>query len=81
MGTLKIGVFNNGGARQNISIIDNTAAAPRQGPVMSFNGVSGLTVTGNRQKLSRGSLATTSGCSSVTMSGQHHELGPAANRR
>jgi hypothetical protein len=69
MGTLKIGVFNNGGARQNISVVDNTAAATAAGPVMSFTGVSGLTVTGNRQKLSSGSLATTSGCTSVTMSG------------
>ena len=69
MGALKIGVFNNGGARQNIRVVDNTAAATAAGPVMSFNGVSGLTITGNRQKLSSGSLASTSGCSGGVMSG------------
>ena len=39
------------------------------GPVMSFNGVRTLSVTGNRQPLSRGKLVETSGCTDILISG------------
>jgi hypothetical protein len=68
MGVFKVGVFGSS-ARQNFRINDNTAATRAVGPVMSFSSVSGLTVTGNTQPLSSGSLASTSGCSSVNVSG------------
>ena len=73
MGVFKIGVFGSS-ARQNFRINDNTAATRAAGPVMDFSSVSGLTVTGNTQPLSSGSLASTSGCSSVNDLGQRHEL-------
>ena len=69
MGVLKIGVFNNGGARQDIRVLNNTASATAGGPTMSFSGTNGVTVTGNRQRLSSGSLVSTSGCSNVLVSG------------
>ena len=39
------------------------------GPAMQFTGVNGLVVTGNRQRLSSGSLARVSGGSNITMRG------------
>ncbi len=65
----KVGVFNNGGLRRNIRVVSNHSDTRAAGPVMSFNGVRTLVVTGNRQPLSRGKLVETSGCSDIQISG------------
>lgn len=57
-GALRIGVWNVGGSvRANFSITDNVGMTTVSGPVMFFEGVSGLTVSGNTQPRSRGPLA------------------------
>ena len=68
---MDIGVYNNGGARKGITVSNNVSDKRVPGPVMFFGGVSGLTVTGNTQPLSSGSLVSTSGCSNVTISGNN----------
>ena len=68
-GSLRIGVFNNGGLRRNIRVMDNQGVWRVLGPTMTFNGVNTLRVTGNRQPLLGGILATVNGCTGVTMSG------------
>ena len=44
------------GGRQNITMTDNTSLVPARGPVLRFSGVDGLTVSGNVQPLSSGTL-------------------------
>jgi hypothetical protein len=51
---------------QNIAFTNNTSSMSATGPVLVFVDVDGLTVTGNRQPLPSGSLASFSGCTSVT---------------
>jgi hypothetical protein len=68
LGAFKVGVFGSA-ARQNIRVLDNTSVDRSAGPVMTFSSVSGLTVTGNKQPLSSGSLVSSPGCTSVTISG------------
>jgi hypothetical protein len=41
------------------------------GPAMRFTNVAGVTVTNNRQPLSSGELVTTSGSTSVTVTGNN----------
>jgi hypothetical protein len=64
-----VGVYNNGGSRKAITVSDNRSDTRVAGPAMTFAGVAGLTVTGNVQPLSSGSLVSTSGCTSVVISG------------
>ena len=45
---------------------DNTSSITVAGPSMKFIGVDGVTVTGNRQPLSSGGLATFPGSTGVT---------------
>ena len=66
---LRVAVQPNGYARTNIRILNNRSDTRVAGPVMEFAGCSNLTVTGNVQPLSSGSLATVSGCSGVNISG------------
>jgi hypothetical protein len=66
---IDVGVYNNGGLRRNIRVMNNTSNDMVSGPVMSFGGVDTLQVTGNTQPLSGSSLVSTSGCTSVTISG------------
>ena len=64
-----IGVYNNGGLRRNIRVINNRSDTRAAGPVMAFNGVRTLEVRGNHQPLSRGSLVQHSGCTGVVITG------------
>jgi hypothetical protein len=59
---------STGHARSNFTFTDNSTSVRVSGPTMSFTNVAGLTVTGNRQPLSSGALASTSGCTNVTIS-------------
>ncbi len=52
--------------KRNIVIRDNTTVAAGAGPVMRFANVTGLTVTGNEQPLTKGSLVSCSGCTNTT---------------
>jgi Right handed beta helix region len=63
-----VGVYNNGGLRRNIRVVDNHSDTRVGGPVMSFSGVNTVRVTGNTQPLSNTTLVSTSGCTSVTIS-------------
>jgi hypothetical protein len=64
-----VGVYNNGGLRRNIRIVNNRSDTRAAGPVMVFNGVRTLVVRGNVQPLSRGSLVSQSGCTDVLITG------------
>jgi hypothetical protein len=73
-GELRIGVFNNGGSRKNISITNNkgvhrfTANGTYGSTLIKASGVTGLTVTGNTQPISSGTtFASCSSCSSVNI--------------
>jgi hypothetical protein len=69
-GPLRVGVWNVAGSlRADFRVLDNRSSSRIAGPAMDFSGVAGLTVTGNTQPLSSGAIASTSGCSSVTISG------------
>ena len=71
-GTLRITVrpmAGSGYRRSAIVITDNTATASSSGPLMYFAANDGLTVTGNTQPMSSGSLATVSDSTNVTISG------------
>jgi hypothetical protein len=52
--------------RKNIVVTDNISRVAAAGPVLRFAHVDGLTVTGNVQPLSSGSLATITDCTGVT---------------
>jgi hypothetical protein len=60
-GYFSVGVYNNGGLRRNIRVIDDRGVRRMPGPQMVFQGVNGLTVTGNTQPLSSGSLVSDTG--------------------
>ncbi len=67
-GSLLIGVWNvAGSARSDFHIVNNRSTVRVSGPTMEFAGVAGLTVTGNTQPLSSGSLTKVSSCTSVTI--------------
>ncbi len=71
-GTLRITVrpmAGSGYRRAAIVITDNTATASSSGPLMYFAANDGLTVTGNTQPLSSGSLTTVSNSTDVHISG------------
>jgi hypothetical protein len=52
--------------RRNIVFTDNTSTVTAAGPVLFFGHIDGLTVTGNRQPLSSGALASISDSTNVT---------------
>ena len=54
------------GRDQRIAFTGNRSSVTARGPVLTFAHVDGLTVTGNHQSLSGGSLATISDCTAVT---------------
>jgi hypothetical protein len=54
------------GPREDFVIRDNISTRTVAGPAMLFTGIDGLTVTGNVQPLSRGSLAQYTDCTGVT---------------
>jgi hypothetical protein len=55
--------------RQNVVFTDNTSTVPADGPVLRFAHVDGLTVTGNVQPLTSGSLASITDSTAVTYDG------------
>ena len=56
-GALRIGAWDVGGSvRANFRIVDNWSAVTVAGPTMMFEGIDGLTVSGNTQPLSSGQL-------------------------
>ena len=62
-----VGVYDNGGLRRDIRIIDNHSDTSAKGTPMAFEGVETLVVTGNHQPLDGSKLADVSGCSDVTI--------------
>ena len=56
-------------APTNYTITNNTAAKAVAGPVLRIWGTNGVTVTGNKQPLSSGTLASFSGSTNVTYDG------------
>jgi hypothetical protein len=52
--------------RQNITFTNNTSKVAAYGPVLMFAHIDGLTVTGNVQPLTSGSLASITDCTGVT---------------
>lgn len=52
--------------RQNVVFTNNVSTVTARGPVLVFAHVDGLTVTGNSEPLSSGSLVSVSDCTSVT---------------
>ena len=54
------------GVRANFTVTNNAAGEPVEGPVMRFEGVKGVIVTGNTQPLSSGELASFQGSTGVT---------------
>ena len=50
------------GPRENFSVTNNTGQTAVAGPSLRFTEVRGVTVTGNKQPLSSGELASCSGC-------------------
>ena len=66
---LHIAIKGEKGPRSNFTVTNNTAKSRAGGPVMYFNNVDGVTVTGNVQPLSSGEMAAFSGSSEVTYDG------------
>jgi len=54
--------------RRNVVFTNNTALTAMAGPVMTFAHVDGLTVTGNTQPLSSGSLMSVTDCTNAVTS-------------
>jgi hypothetical protein len=71
-GSMRVGIFNNGGTRKNIAIKDNVSTVrvdeSRIAPIVVANGVAGYTLTGNTQPLSGGTFESHSGCTGVVIS-------------
>ena len=57
------------GNRLNFTVTNNTASQAVNGPSMRFTAVKGVTVTGNKQPLAKGELATFPGSTGVTYDG------------
>ena len=53
----------------NIAIVDNSSDTAARGPVMAFRSIDGLTVSGNDQPLTGGSLASVADSTSVIITG------------
>ena len=63
---LNLKICGDRGNRLNFTVTSNTASQPVVGPIMRFDDVQGVTVTGNSQPLSKGELATFTGSTNVT---------------
>lgn len=66
---LNIKVLGERGPRSNFTITNNTAKTTARGPIMYLSQVDGVTVTGNTQPLSSGSLASFPSSTGVTYDG------------
>jgi hypothetical protein len=66
MRALSVKVCGTGTTREAFTVSDNIAQATLSGPAMYFTDVRGVTVTGNRQPLSSGELASFPGSTNVT---------------
>jgi hypothetical protein len=66
---LHLKICGERGVREDFTVTDNVAQATVTGPAMTFTEVDGVTVTGNRQPLSSGTLATFPGSTGVTYDG------------
>ena len=66
-GSLLIGVWNVAGSARSTSTSSTTGARSVSPGLHEVRGVAGLTVTGNTQPLSSGSLTKVSSCTSVTI--------------
>jgi hypothetical protein len=65
-GSLRAVIDNGGTARMfNVAFIGNTSEVAAAGPVITFADIDGLTVTGNTQPLTSGSLTSITDCTSV----------------
>jgi hypothetical protein len=62
-------VCGDRGPRSNFVVTNNVAQSAVAGPAMTFTEVDGVTVTGNSQPLSKGTLATFPGSTGVTYDG------------
>ena len=69
MRALSVRICGDNGTREDFTVTDNVAQTAIDGPAMYFTDVKGVTVTGNAQPLSKGELASFSGCSGVTYDG------------
>jgi hypothetical protein len=71
-GSIRVGIFNNGGTRKNVVIKDNVSTVRVNessiAPIVVAQGVAGYTLTGNTQPLSGGSFESHSNCTGVTIS-------------
>ena len=63
---LHLKICGDRGNRVNFTITNNTASQAVNGPSMQFTEVKGVTVTGNKQPLAKGALATFPGSTGVT---------------
>ena len=63
---LNLRICGDRGNRLNFTVTGNTASQPVVGPIMRFDDVRGVIVTGNSQPLSKGELATFTGSTGVT---------------
>jgi hypothetical protein len=70
---INVRVLGERGPRQNFTVTNNVGKAAVRGPVLYFSRVDGVTVSGNVQPLSSGSLATFPGSSNVTYVEQDSE--------
>ena len=66
---LDVRIYENGtGLRENVTVSNNVAKKAVSGPVMTFESVRGVTVTGNTQPLFSGSLISSPGSTNVVVS-------------
>ncbi len=63
---LDIVVKGDRGPRSGFTVTDNVAEMTANGPLMTFTETDGVVVTGNRQPLSSGELATFQDSTNVT---------------
>ena len=69
MAGLHLKICGDRGNRLNFTVTNNTASQAVNGPSMRFTEVKGVTVTGNKQPLAKGELATFPGSTGVTYDG------------
>lgn len=69
MKALNLRICGDRGPRSGFTVTDNVAGSTVAGPAMIFTQVAGVTVRGNTQPLSTGTLATFPGSTGVTYDG------------
>ena len=70
MAGLDLWISGDRGNRLNFTVTNNTATQTVNGPIMRLTAVKGVTVTGNKQPLAKGELATFPGSTGVTYDGE-----------